>query len=96
MTQSLGSLQSGSHRDGFFGIIQGNVTLTSIQFFQTRDVIGGDANDGFTFYNFSAGGVIPTVQPLLVPLPPAAFAGLATLAGACFIVRRRANRARSN
>jgi hypothetical protein len=96
MSQSLGSLKSGAQRDGFFGIIQRNVTLTSIQFFQTRDVVGGDANDGFTFYNFSAGGVLPTVQPLLVPLPPAAYAGLATLAGAGFIVRRRASRARSN
>ncbi len=65
-----------ARHDGFFGVIQsGSNTLMSMRFNQTTA-----ANDGFALYGFSASSV---------PLPPAAYAGLAGLGAAFLITRRR-------
>ena len=71
-----------AEQDGFFGLIRSEAMLTSISLVQ----IPGVNNDGFTLYDL-------TVSTSVVPLPPAAFAGLAGLASVAFISRRRNNKA---
>ncbi len=71
-----------AEQDGFFGLIRSNAMLTSISLVQSPGV----NNDGFTMYDL-------TISPSLVPLPPAAFAGLASLAAVAFIGRRRSKKA---
>jgi MYXO-CTERM domain-containing protein len=79
-TRTLGVADNNrnANQDGFFGLVRSTATLTSITFLQSP----GSANDGFSMYDL-------TVSPSVVPLPPAAMAGLAGLAGAGFIARRR-------
>ncbi|MEX0877136.1 MAG: hypothetical protein WD114_06725 [Phycisphaerales bacterium] len=67
--------------EGFLSVVAGTgQTINSITL--TQDP--GSQNDGFTFYGFQ------TVQ--VIPLPPAAFAGLGLL-GAMGVVRRLRNKA---
>lgn len=67
-------------RDGFmWAVADAGTTITSIHLTQTFG--GGDPSDGFIFYDFA------TIQ--VVPLPPAALAGLGLIAGIGAVRRLR-------